>query len=452
LLFEVGEPGTTVQKALTLQSVGDAMLNITGAEVTAGSESFTLISPLTELLGAYEPGATVEVLVALYASGRPVGGRITLLSNDATSPTSYVDLVAGPVVPDLVIEPDTIHFGAASVGATKTERVTLRNVGHAPLVVTALTTTDAVFTASASRTVPLELGSQDTVDLTLRFTPEGERAFTGELQVTSNDADGIETVRMHGSAGNRPVAVCDVSPRSVVMPGVVEWRGALSYDPGGYAISSYTWRLVAQPAGSTASMPDEASTSPNVANFMPVVPGRYTAELTVKNALNMESEPCTISVEAAEPPGLWVELVWQHPSDDMDLHLVRADYTTSQSMLSQSPNDCFFVNCVGSFGGDLDWGQPGYDGDDPYMVMDDTAGTGPEVITLARPEDTAYTIWVRDHAGTGSYIGPNMVTVRVHADGEILWEDTRNCDGEGNYFPFAQINWNTGGLTTVDPL
>jgi hypothetical protein len=45
-----------------------------------------------------------------------------------------------------------------------------------------------------------------------------------------------------------------------------------------------------------------------------------------------------------------------------------------------------------------------------------------------------------------------MVTVKVYARGILMWEDTRNCDGEGDHFPFAQVNWGPVGQITVDPI
>ncbi len=452
LFGELPETQSTTQ-VLTIQSVGDATLNLTGMEITTGAEWFTLVTPLTEVFGAYAPGETVEAVVAFTSNGQPTDGRITLLSNDASSPTSYVDLLGGTAAPDLVIEPDSVNFGAAPVGTTKQERVTLRNVGDSPLTITAMSTTDPVFGTLPSFALPLVIEAQGSADLTLTFAPDRETTFTGELQVDSNDPNGQEIARLSGSAGNRPVAVCDVTPREVeAINGSADWLGEQSYDPGGYAITNYAWRLVSQPTGSAVSMPNGSSSSPNRTGFRPDIVGTYTAELKVRNSLNMESDPCTVSLEALPFGGLWIEMFWQHSNDDMDLHLIRSDYAGSQTMLSQSPNDCYFANCTGSFGGGLDWGQSGYTGDNPRLDLDDIPGTGPENINIDQPENISYTIWVRDYAGTGTYVGTNMVTVKVYARGILMWEDTRNCDGEGDHFPFAQVNWGPVGQITVDPI
>ena len=119
------------------------------------------------------------------------------------------------------------------------------------------------------------------------------------------------------------------------------WIGEDSYDPGGAIINEYNWVLIDAPTGATATMPTGTSSSPNRLNFRPDLAGVYTAQLTVYNEFGRASEPCVTSIEAIPQESLWIEMWWQYPGDDMDLHLVAPGGGL------ESNNDCYYMNCVG---------------------------------------------------------------------------------------------------------
>lgn len=140
--------------------------------------------------------------------------------------------------------------------------------------------------------------------------------------------------------------------------------------------------------------------------------------------------------------GLRIEITWVHSGDDMDLHLIAPgqDWSTSTT----TDQDCYYANCVWS---GLDWGQVGYDGDNPQMILDDISGVGPEEIIVPEPESTgAYTVVVHDFPGSVND-SVNDVTTNVYFYGVLYWTDTRGITVEDSYTPIASIDWSTQTIT-----
>ena len=190
--------------------------------------------------------------------------------------------------------------------------------------------------------------------------------------------------------------------------------------------------LIDAPTGATATMPTGTSSSPNRYNFRPDLAGVYTAQLTVYNEFGRSSEPCITSIEAIPEESLWIEMWWQFPGDDMDLHLLAPGGGL------ESSNDCYYMNCVG--GGWLDWGTIGNPDDDPSLDIDDIPGVGPENINIYEPADGTFQVYVHDFPSS-IYSGANQVSVRIYVGGVMEYEDTKTISGEDTYTHFATIEW-----------
>tara|TARA_Y100001970_G_scaffold68088_1_gene86773 strand:+ start:1268 stop:2191 length:924 start_codon:yes stop_codon:yes gene_type:complete len=242
-----------------------------------------------------------------------------------------------------------------------------------------------------------------------------------------------------------PIAVCSVDPSPVSPPfESATWIGNSSYDPDGGEIVDYSWALVAAPGGSTVTMPLGAA---NRYPFTPVLAGTYVGELTVTNDAGLSSDPCEVTLEAVPTESLWVEMFWEQPQDDMDLHLL----VDAGSL--ETRDDCYYSNCTPSaqIFFPMDWGTSGYTGDNPTLDLDDIPGTGPENINIDTPHPGAvYTVVVHDYTGSTSDVyGMNNVTVNVYLDGSLSWTDTRPIEGDGSYTYFARIDWTGGTITSL---
>ena len=238
-----------------------------------------------------------------------------------------------------------------------------------------------------------------------------------------------------------PVAVCDVAPNPVSPPfESAAWIGEDSYDPDGGTIVEYLWSLRSMPVGSTAEMPAGTATR---YPFTPDLAGDYVGQLVVTNDLGLESEPCEVTLNSTPAQNLWVEMFWELPNDDMDLHLIAPGGT-----YNNSSTDCYYANCTPAVEWiyDMDWGISGYEGDDPSLDLDDINNTGPENINILDPQtDGAYTVVVHDYQGSTSDVyGENNVTVNVYLNGVLAWTDTRAISGDNSVNEFARIDWSTG--------
>ena len=157
-------------------------------------------------------------------------------------------------------------------------------------------------------------------------------------------------------------------------------------------------------------------------------------KISKENDRCMVSEPCTVSVNAVPNENLWVEMHWEHSGDDMDLHLLR------NNGAYESEDDCYYGNCIPDmYGSILSWGEEGTL-DDPRLDLDDIEGTGPENVNIEEPASGLYTVVVHDFPSS-VYQGENKVTVRIHLDGEVVYEGTKSISGEDSYVPFAMIEW-----------
>jgi hypothetical protein len=218
-----------------------------------------------------------------------------------------------------------------------------------------------------------------------------------------------------------------------------QWDGSSSYDPAGGTITNYNWTLASKPSGSSAVMPSGSGPFRN--DFLPDLAGDYVGRLVVTTADGRSSEPCETTLEAIPAESLWVEMYWTVANDDMDLHLL----APGGSLLSD--RDCYYANCVGGW---LDWGTVGDEDDDPALDLDDIPNTGPENINIFDPQNGTFTVYVHDYSGsTPDYYGSNTVTVNIYIAGALVYTGTTGISGDGDYVPFAEVDWPTGAVTDL---
>lgn len=252
---------------------------------------------------------------------------------------------------------------------------------------------------SGSAATPMPANAEAT-----RLTPD--RQGTYQLRFTATDVEGL-------MSSCEVTVIGEPTPPTVTCPATVTTAPlnavsitATAEDDG--TIVSWRWALTDSPMGSSASPPSPANAA--MTSFTPDIAGVYELTVTATDDDGMMGT-CTTRVEAGNVDGLRVEMFWDTPGTDMDLHLLNPSATGWGP--SGGNDDCYFGNCVSGGGtGRLEWGAPGTD-DNPRLDIDDTNGFGPENINILRPQPGTYRVGV--HAYRGS--GPNAVTVRIYCGG-----------------------------------
>ena len=207
-----------------------------------------------------------------------------------------------------------------------------------------------------------------------------------------------------------------------------------SYDPDGDALT-YTWEMLERPAGSNASiLPIEQDASE--VEFFVDFAGDYEVRVTVTDTQGLsDSERMTFS--ATPWQGLHIELSWDTAESDVDLHLLNASQSAS---FYQAPWDCHYANPA------PEWGDAGYQPDNPRLDIDDTTGWGPENINIPEPKTAAYEIDV--HYYSDDQMGPTTARIRVYLSGELVYEDEAYLTQTGKVWRVGKINWPRG---QIDP-
>ncbi len=209
LAFGTVTVGTPTTQTLTISNSGTGPLSVTG--ITSSNAAFTA----TPTTGTVAPGASLTVTVTFdpTAAGAATG-TLTIASDDAANPAVTVALTGNGVLapaPIIAVAPATLDLGSAATGVTTTATFTISNTGNAPLDLTGITSSNAVFTV-APATGTVAPGASLTVTVT--FAPTAVGAQTGTLTIASNDpATPSVTVALTGTG---------VAPTTIVVDGTLD--------------------------------------------------------------------------------------------------------------------------------------------------------------------------------------------------------------------------------------
>ena len=146
---------------------------------------------------------------------------------------------------------------------------------------------------------------------------------------------------------------------------------------------------------------------------------------------------------------LVVQLRWDHPTSDVDVHLLREGNATHYT----STNDCYYANCKPRNGQPrLSWG-PGGTADDPSLDLDDINGFGPELISIDDPEVAQrYLVGVhyyRDAPGNNGQGRETIATISVYVFGELAYENSVLLAQTGAWWEAVVIEWPEGRVREV---
>ncbi len=348
--------------------------------------------------------------------------ELALSAAEYTRPSADLNVVirASAVnlgLPDIEVAPSSIVFEAVGRGQSPRQSVTIANVGSRELHLDA-----TVWLSDESEDRPYEITrdvrgrtlapgestllevvllSERVRDEMLELDPFLERT----LVVVSNDPDESEfEIPLSASWVECPTPVIELdSDLSTVFPGGrVRLNGLSSIALEGSAgVASYNWAVPNAPIGFTGILENPET---GVVEFEVPSAGFYEVELSLVDQEGRSScAPARLEFQIQSNDALQIQLLWEHASADLDLHLVR-----SGGELFNSNDDLYFNNR-----------NPNWNSQDPSanprLDRDDDSGYGPEnaAIEAPRPGDR-YEIYVH-YWRTQSIIDEAVTTPELNA-------------------------------------
>ena len=424
---------------------GGSTGNVSDVFVIGDPEFFLLDSGAQAPL-SLQPGQAVRLWPAVRAEepGERLADVILITDSGTLEVALYAHVRAPPCIE---VTPRELAFGNLTVGAERTEAVTVTHCGEEtdePLNLEQLTIRDsnsAAFTliAPPERT----LAGGQSVELLVQYTPQRlEFTDTAVLRIVS-DADGepVIDVPLIGRGVEQAcegvvVALCtieglDVAPSADLHVIPLDTISCEMTVEGTCPAVTTSWALTSAPPDSTAI----PVTAGDELSFFVDLAGVYTIEASALFADGPPATPATVRIEAVPDEDLHVQLVWDNASD-VDLHLVHPNGCWESGRW-----DCHFRNRI------PEWAAEG-PSDNPSLDIDDTNGFGPENINLDQPElGTDYRVGVHYWSDHGQ--GPARATVRIFIRGELLFEASEILPSSGDWWEVAEIQWSTA---TVGPI
>lgn len=426
-----------LDKPVRLLNVGAAPLAISAMRID-GDDAFKLVeAPLDELPG----GSERDVLVRFVATEmKDYAATLIIESDDEENPLVEIALTGrGSTAAQAIIDPESLDFGRVGQGRSSVRRVRITSTGTAELKIRTIAFAEgssAAYGFVGSTRTPQSLdahvdGQEDAfAEITVKFAPTGDVDDTEGvlvLETTAPDKARVE-IPLTASVNLQPVA--EPGDDRAVIPGVpVDLDGSASHDPDGDEPLTWTWTIVQQPAGSAATLSGADTATPS---FVPDQPGMYAVDLVVTDAAGLSSAPARVQINGATSEKLEVSLVWDHPSADLDLHMM------PEGEGLNSPLDCY------GYQPNPDWGVPGFPDDDPAHLGDRLSGFGPERVVYEQPVDGRYALAVKYVSPQGSAQTSMRATLRVLMYGVIIVNTTRTLETPGEVWDVGTIEWPSG--------
>lgn len=360
-------------------------------------------------------------------------GEITIVHNDPdTDPLSVAIIGTGVDAPkpDICIEETVIDFGEVAQDDTEIRFFEIGNCGSAPLELGTLDLNGSGAFGVESNPTFTTIAANNELPVILTYEPYADQGDNGTLVIPSNDPDEPEViVTLLGNGGGDleyPEAVVDC-PGIGNPPGYVTLDGSESFDPSELYPLEFEWSLIAVPFFSNEAQ----FTNPGaeITDLYMDAAGDYAAQLIVYNSAGIPSAPALCPIFGQPADAIHVELTWDTPSADLDLHLIEND-----GALFELPTDCTWCNRT------PDWAGP-TGSDDPRLDLDDLGGYGPENINVFEPAEGRYHVKVHYYDDNGDFAV--QASVKVWLNGAVEWEGSKVLT-RNQAWDTGQINWPEG--------
>ncbi|MFB6296507.1 MAG: choice-of-anchor D domain-containing protein, partial [Halobacteriales archaeon] len=186
-------PGDRATTDITIQNDGNGTVSIT--EVAIAGTNASAFSVVDAGASSIDPGESTDVTVAFDAAA-PIGPRTARLRiRTENVPEITVTLSGRVAAADLRASTREVSFFSVAVGTNATKRLAVTNEGGLPATVSAVRVTgpDAGAFTLVSGDASGTIGTNEGVDLAVRFSPDSPGEKTAVLRVESDDA-GVEDI------------------------------------------------------------------------------------------------------------------------------------------------------------------------------------------------------------------------------------------------------------------
>ncbi|MFZ9887589.1 MAG: hypothetical protein ACO3JL_08805 [Myxococcota bacterium] len=436
---------------VTLKNPSNVPLTVNRVDLDTevGDPAFRLLSWPSEVLAGGEGNAVIVVRPMLVSTIRTTL-RIEAESSALPSPYVEVPLIVQASdlgLPSIVVNPTCVEFDGIGQLDVAFASVTIANEGVRDLVLDDVSFVPAQEGDNSIRVqggVPpgFVVAPRESISVSLAFAPLDTNLHEGNLRIQSNDPDEpVVAVCAKGAGSSCPVAVAEVlEDDSAIEPlDTLRLFGGDSFtETEGAEIAEYRWRLALRPPGSTATLSTLAEPQTQITVD---IAGIYEVCLEVEDSFGVRScnDACT-RLEVIPTDALHVQLVWDHPRADLDLHLLREGGSAFTH-----EGDCYFSNRTPA------WFEPAEA--NPTLDADDSEGYGPENINIESPlPGSRWRVLV--HYWNSQTDGDPfaVATLRLYAYGQLVGEYSHSFEEDEVLWQAVDVTWSTVVPTPEAPI
>jgi len=183
--------------SLTIGNRGNAGLDVDEVVVAEGP-AFSLASDWSP--ERVDADGSIAVDLVYSPINTEDEGWLVITSDDPDTPEFWLALDGDGLFPELEISPASTDLGDTIVCYELSETLELRNVGDAPLEITAVDQVGEGYSLTGDEDpLPWTLEPDDAVDVEVHFLPEAGGEVTGTLYVESNDPAGQKSATQLGT-------------------------------------------------------------------------------------------------------------------------------------------------------------------------------------------------------------------------------------------------------------
>lgn len=439
-VLEVDVPVTAYTEiGIDILNDSNVPLEVIGAELSADSDPNIQIVSVPETVPARSRG-TVRMSTRPLVTGTIEATLIVTAEDEALpEPVAEAQIILHSVdlgLPDISVTPDVVTFTDVGLLSAAQQTITIRNSGIRDLIIDETRYVPDVEADEAIRLVtPIQPGwaisPGESITTNIAFSPEDTTPSSGHVLIRSNDPDELEVqVPISGQGVTCPVAVAALIDDGIELKpfDTVRLDGRDSYtETPGTTIATYEWAIEQRPVGSTATPQTPALERTDLTLDLA---GNYVVRLTVTDDRGVRSCNDAIVPLFAKPDAdLHIQLVWDHPTADLDLHMLKEG---GQPFTHEG--DVYFSNRT------PDWFP--IPEQNPRLDVDDSGGYGPENINVGKPAPgSKWTILV--HYWNKQTDGDpfTIASVRVWAKGQQVVDVSQTFEEDQTLWTALEITW-----------